>query len=83
MSEEHKVAKMAAKITVTIAVGAFMTKAFIANAPATSKLHVAEIGGSLCGWVVGEKLEPYTDKIVDDIYARIAARKFQKTHTMK
>lgn len=70
-----EIARLAAKLIVGTAVGTFTTRAVIANAPATRKFKTAEMTGALTGAVVATKLEPKTDKIVDDIFARIEASK--------
>ena len=71
----NQIAKLAAKLIVATAVGTFTTRAVLANAPVTRKFKAAEMTGALTGGVVAMKLEPKTDKIVDDLFARFEANK--------
>jgi RPA family protein len=70
-----EIAKMGAKIMVALVVGSFTTKAVIANAPATRKMHVAEGAGMLTGAVAAVKLEPKTDQFVENIFAKLEENK--------
>jgi hypothetical protein len=74
MDTRH-IAKIAAKIVVGTTVGSFVTKALIANIPQTEKLKTAEMTGLLVGAVTADKLQPFTDKLVDDYFDRRNAKK--------
>lgn len=73
--DKHSIAKTAVKIIVGTTVGSFVTKALLANVPATQRLKTAEMAGALTGAVVADKLTPVTDQFVDDMFARLAARR--------
>lgn len=73
--DKRQLAKTAAKIVVGTTVGSFVTKALIANIPPTEKLKAAEMTGLLVGAVTADKLQPFTDKIVDDFFDRREAKK--------
>lgn len=67
-----------AKLATTLVVGA-VTKKFVANtiqeqAPKTPDL-VVEVGSSVAGVVVADKLKPQTDQLVEWTAARIATWK--------
>jgi hypothetical protein len=72
---KRQIAKLAANIVVGTAIGSFVTKAILANAPATEKFKTAEMTGMLVGSVAASKLRPTTDKLVDDWFDRRTAAK--------
>jgi hypothetical protein len=67
---KRQIAKTFASIVVATVVGSFVTKSLIANAPVTEKLHAADMTGMLAGAVASNKLQPQTDKIVDNFFNR-------------
>lgn len=73
--DKRQITKTAAKIVVGTTVGSFVTKALIANIPPSEKLKTAEMTGVLVGAVTADKLQPHTDKIVDDFFDRRNAKK--------
>lgn len=73
--DKRTLAKVAAKLIVGTAAGNFITKTLQANAPATQNFKVAEMTGTLGGFVVSEKLEPHTNKLVDDLFNKYETKK--------
>lgn len=72
------IAKMAAKIVVGTVVQHLTSKTLLANFPSTANYKIAGMTGALVGWQASEMLEPYTDKIVDDIADAHELRKIRK-----
>lgn len=76
--KKHVITKFVAKTVVITTVGSAVTKALLATFPQTAKLNIAEITGSVGGFIAGNKLEPYTDQAVDDFYEWREARQSKK-----
>lgn len=61
----RNVAKFAAKSTVATIVAKAVKDVIIAKYPQAETLNAAGLAGTVTGWYVSEKLEPYTDDLVD------------------
>lgn len=73
--DKRAITKWAVKMVVCTVIGSLITTTLETKLPATRKLHVADMTGALVGKIGGEKLETYTDKLVDDFFDRRAAAK--------
>lgn len=73
------VAKHVARHLVSVTVATVVARTLKDLAPSTEKLNVATLAGGLAGWYVADKLEPVTDKLVEDGFAKIAERKQKNT----
>lgn len=80
---KRQIAKFAVKTVVQTIAGSAITKAVLAAIPASEQYHAAEIVGAVGGYVVGEELQPYTDKLVDNYADRLEARKVQNITTVR
>jgi putative Mn2+ efflux pump MntP len=76
MTEINKrtVTKFVVKSVVTVAVGSMITTTLSTRIPVSERFSVAEITGSVGGWMVANKLQPQTDKLVDDFYDKREAK---------
>lgn len=68
------IVKYAAKTIVMSVAGSTITKTLIAAFPQSERYNIAEITGAIGGFVIGEKLEPTTDKLVDDFFDKREAK---------
>lgn len=66
--------KYVAKTIVMSTAGSIITKTLIAAIPQTERYNIADIAGAIGGFYAGEKLEPTTDKIVDDFFDKREAK---------
>lgn len=73
--DKRKIVKMIAQTVVTTAIGSAITKTLSTKVPPTQKLKMAEMSGTFGGWLIGEKLQPRIDKVIDDFFDRREARK--------
>ena len=77
----RNVAKFAAKSMVATIVAGGVKDVLIMQFPQTQYLKVAGLTGSIAGWYVSDKLQPYTDDIVDfvaDEYGTVMEKKRSK-----
>lgn len=75
------VTKFVVRHVVTAVVASTVKKVLIDNVPQSEKLNGAALAGGIAGWYIGEKLEPYTDAMVDTAFATLKERKNKKTQT--
>lgn len=77
----RNVAKFAAKSMVGTIVAGAVKEVLIQHFPATERLKIAGLTGTIAGWYVSDQLEPLTDDLVDfaaDEYIELLKRKRAK-----
>jgi hypothetical protein len=70
----RSITKTLVKTIVECSAAFLITKTLSNNAPATNRLKISSIAGSIGGWMVGVKAAPYIDRAVDEFYNRREAR---------
>jgi hypothetical protein len=69
------IAKLLAKAIVYTVAKSFVTRTLESTIPVTEKYHAADVTGMVAGGLAEQKLEPHTNKMVDDLFDRYETSK--------
>lgn len=70
------IAKYAAKLAVAGTISSALNRTLVANSDfARNHTVTTDVATGTAGWVASEKLAPHTNKLVDDAFAWLDARK--------
>jgi hypothetical protein len=72
---KRTVTKYVASHLVSATVAIAVTRVLKNNFPQTETLRIAELTGGVAGWYAATKMQPVTDKLVDDGFDALAERK--------
>jgi hypothetical protein len=71
---KRSITKTIAKTVTECAAAFLITRTLSKNVPASNRLKIASMAGSVGGWAIGAKLAPHIDRVVDEFFDRREAR---------